>query len=219
VSVPLAAVSLIVAIGLGIPAGLFAASRHGHLADIVTMGLAQVGLSMPSFWIGMLLALLFAVMLHWLPAGGFPGWGDGIGPAVMALVLPSLALGLPQAAVLARVTRTAVVETSRLDFVRTGRAGGLTRDQALFRHALPNALPAIVTVTGLQFSFLVAGTVLVENVFYLPGLGRLVFQSIGGRDLPTLMSVVMLLVAMVVIVNLLVDLLLLRLDPRLAARA
>ncbi|HEX2529198.1 MAG TPA: ABC transporter permease [Geminicoccus sp.] len=219
VSVPLALMSLTVAVGIGIPAGLFAAARHGRPADIVTMAAAQIGLSIPSFWIGILLVLLFTILLRWMPAGGFPGWEAGPSAALASLVLPSLALGLPQAAVLARVSRTAVVETSRLDFVRTGRAGGLTRDQAILSHALPNALPAIVTVVGLQFSFLIAGTVLVENVFYLPGLGRLVFQSIGARDLPTLMSVIMLLVATVVLVNLAVDLLLLRLDPRLAARA
>jgi peptide/nickel transport system permease protein len=218
VSVPLAGLALLLAVGIGVPAGLYAASRHGRPADALTMGLAQVGLSIPSFWIGILLVLLFAITLRWLPAGGFPGWQAGAGQAVLALVLPALALGLPQAAVLARVTRTAVVETARLDFVRTGRAFGLTQDQALRRHALPNALPPIVTVVGLQFSFLLAGTVIVENVFYLPGLGRLIFQSIGGRDLPTLMSVIMLLVATVILVNLAVDLLLLRLDPRLRLR-
>jgi peptide/nickel transport system permease protein len=219
VSVPLAALALLLAVAIGIPAGLFAASRHGRMADAGTMMAAQIGLSVPSFWIGILLVLLFAITLRWLPAGGFPGWKAGILPCLQALLLPALALGLPQAAVLARVTRTALVETARLDFVRTGRAFGLTRAEALRRHALPNALPPIVTVIGLQFSFLLAGTVVVENVFYLPGLGRLVFQSIGGRDLPTLMSVTMLLVATVVLVNLAVDLALLRLDPRLRLRA
>lgn len=218
VSVPLALLALLVGIGIGIPAGLFAASRHGRPADAITMAAAQVGLSIPSFWIGILLVLVFAIGLRWLPAGGFPGWEAGFLPALLALVLPALALGLPQAAVLARVTRTAIVETSRLDFVRTARATGLTRNQALLHHALPNALPPIVTVIGLQFSFLLAGTVIVENVFYLPGLGRLIFQSIGGRDLPTLMSVIMLLVAAVILANLAVDLLLLRLDPRLRLR-
>ncbi|WP_035487934.1 ABC transporter permease [Geminicoccus roseus] len=218
VSVPLAALALAVAIGIGIPAGLFAGSRQGRMADALTMGAAQIGLAVPSFWIGILLVLLFAILLRWLPAGGFPGWAEGILPAILALLLPALALGLPQAAVLARVTRTAIVETARLDFVRTGRAFGLTREEALRRHALPNALPPIVTVIGLQFSFLLAGTVIVENVFYLPGLGRLIFQSIGGRDLPTLMSVIMLLVATVILVNLVVDLALLRLDPRLRLR-
>lgn len=218
VSVPLAILSLLIAVGIGIPAGVFAASRHGRPADLVTMAMAQIGLSVPSFWIGILLVLVFAIGLRWMPAGGFPGWEAGVAPALAALVLPAIALGLPQAAVLARVTRTAVVETSRLDFVRTARASGLTADQALRHHALPNALPAIVTVVGLQFSFLLAGTVIVENVFYLPGLGRLIFQSIGARDLPTLMSVIMLLVAAVILVNLLIDLLLLRLDPRLRTR-
>jgi peptide/nickel transport system permease protein len=219
VSVPLAALALVLAVAIGVPAGLFAASRHGRPADTAAMVAAQVGLSIPSFWIGILLVLLFAITLRWLPAGGFPGWDAGIWPCLMALVLPTSALGLPQAAVLARVTRTALVETARLDFVRTGRAFGLTRAQALRRHALPNALPPIVTVIGLQFSFLLAGTVIVENVFYLPGLGRLVFQSIGARDLPTLMSVIMLLVATVILVNLAIDLMLLRLDPRLRLRA
>jgi len=218
VSVPLALLALLVAIGLGIPAGLFAATRHRRTGDLATMAVALVGLSVPAFWIGILLVLLFAIGLRWLPAGGFPGWDAGILPGIAALILPAVALGLPQAAVLARVTRTAIVEIMRLDFVRTARSFGLTRTQALRRHALPNALPPIVTVLGLQFSFLLAGAVIVENVFYLPGLGRLVVQSVGGRDLPTLACLVMLLVTAVVVVNLAVDLLLLRLDPRLRQR-
>ena len=219
VSAPLALMALAIAVTSGIAAGVYAASRHGRPADVLTMAIAQIGLSVPSFWIGILLVLLFAIVLRWLPAGGFPGWDDGFGSSLRALILPALALGLPQAAVLARVTRTAIVEVARQDFVRTARSFGLTRDQALWRAALPNALPAIVTIVGLQFSFLLAGAVIVENVFYLPGLGRLIFQSIGARDLPTLMSVVMLLVTTVIVVNLSVDLLLLRLDPRLRLRA
>ena len=218
VSVPLAALALVVAICVGITAGLFAASRHGRPSDAWTMAAAQIGLSIPSFWIGILLVLGFAIKVRWLPAGGFPGWSSGVGDSLQALVLPALALGLPQAAVLARVTRTTIVQLASLDFVRTARSFGLTKNQALRLYALPNALPAILTVIGLQFSYLLAGTVIIENVFYLPGLGRLIVQSIGGRDLPTLASVAMLLVASVILVNLFIDLLLLRLDPRLRLR-
>lgn len=218
VSLPLALLALALAIGLGIPLGVYAALRQGRLADLVTMALAQLGLAVPSFWIGILLVLVFAIGLRWLPAGGFPGWRDDAGGSLVALLLPAVALGLPQAAVLARVTRTTLVEIARADFIRTARSWGLTRRQAILRHGLPNALPPIVTVIGLQFSFLVAGAVVVENVFYLPGLGRLIFQAIGGRDLPTLQSVIMLLVAVVILVNLAVDLIQLRLDPRLRRR-
>ena len=174
---------------------------------------------MPNFWFAMLLVLLFAITLRWFPAGGFPGWSAGTWPALKALILPAVALALPQASILARVMRSSLLETLGEDYVRTARAKGLSEGQALRRHALRNALIPVLTIIGLQFSFLLAGTIIIENVFYLPGLGRLVFQAINQRDLIVVKSVVMLLVASVIFVNFLVDLAYAVVDPRLRRRA
>jgi peptide/nickel transport system permease protein len=166
----------------------------------------------------MLLVSLFAVNLHWFSAGGFPGWQDGPWPALRALTLPAIALALPQAAILARVMRSALIDTLGEDFVRTARAKGLSRSQALRRHALRNALIPVLTIIGLQFSFLLAGAIIIENVFFLPGLGRLVFQAIGQRDLIVVQGVVMLLVVAVIAVTFVVDLAYAAVDPRLRRR-
>jgi peptide/nickel transport system permease protein len=181
------------------------------------MALSQVGIAVPNFWLAIMLVLLFSVTLRWLPAGGFPGWGAGAWPALRALILPAVSLSLVQAAVLARTSRSAVLEVAREDFVRTARAKGLTRGQALRRHVLRNAMIPIVTIMGLQLSNLVVLTIVVENVFSLPGLGQLVFKAIANRDLVVVRDVVMLLAALVVTVNLLTDLIYLAIDPRLKA--
>lgn len=220
VSLPLALMAIVLSTAIAIPVGVLAAARRGRAADAATMGVAQVGVAIPNFWLGLLLILLFAVRLPWFPASGFPGWGGGIWPGLRALILPALALGLPQGAILARVTRAAVIETLGEDFVRTARAKGLTRSAALWHHAVPNALVPVVTLIGLQFSFLLAGTVIIENVFTLPGLGRLVFQAIAQRDLIVVQDLVVLLAGSVIIVNFLVDLVAAWIDPRLrGARA
>ncbi len=215
VTLPLACMAIVASTALAIPVGVWAAARRGRAADAVAMGAAQIGVALPNFWLGLLLILLFGVRLGWLPAGGFPGWGAGAGPALRALLLPAAALALPQAAVLARVTRAAVLEVLGEDFVRTARAKGLTRRAALWRHAVPNALIPVVTIIGLQFSFLLAGTVIVEQVFTLPGLGRLLFQAIAQRDLVVVQDLVVLLAFCVIAVNFLVDLAYAALDPRL----
>ncbi len=215
VSLPLALIALALSTAIALPVGLYAASRRGRTGDTLAMGAAQLGVAVPNFWFALLLVYLFAVWLRWVPAGGFPGWGAGLGPALKALALPAVALALPQAAILARVTRSALVEVLGEDFIRTARAKGLPWRAVLWRHALRNALIPVVTIMGLQFSFLLAGTVIIENVFYLPGLGRLVFQAITQRDLIVVESVVMLLVASVIVVNLVVDLSYALVDPRL----
>jgi peptide/nickel transport system permease protein len=155
------------------------------------------------------------VMLGWLPAGGFAGWEQGIRPALLSLLLPAVALALPQAAILARVTRSSVLETLAEDYVRTARAKGLTRGAALWGHAVRNALIPVVTIMGLQFSFLLSGTIIIENVFHLPGIGRLLFQAIAQRDLIVVQELVLLIAVAVVVVNFLVDLAYLAIDPRL----
>jgi peptide/nickel transport system permease protein len=216
VSLPLAVMAIILSTALAIPVGVFAAARRGRSGDVAVMGIAQIGVAVPNFWLGLLLILLFAVKLAWLPASGFAGWSGGVWPGIRSLLLPAVALALPQAAILARVTRSSVLETLQEDFVRTARAKGLSRRAALWRHAVPNALIPVVTIMGLQFSFLLAGTIIIENVFTLPGLGRLIFQAIAQRDLIVVKNLVILLAASVILVNFLVDLAYAALDPRLA---
>jgi peptide/nickel transport system permease protein len=217
VSLPLALMAILLSTAIAIPVGVLAAATRGRAADTGTMAIAQLGVALPNFWLGILLILLFAVALPWFPAGGFVGWDKGALPALRCLILPALALALPQAAILARVTRSAVLETLGQDYVRTALAKGLSGIAALWRHAVPNALIPVVTIIGLQFSFLLAGTVIIENVFTLPGLGRLVFQAIAQRDLIVVQDLVVLLAGSVIVVNFLVDLAYLALDPRITA--
>ena len=220
-TVPLALMAMVLSTVLALATGLFAAARHNRWGDLGVMGLAQLGIAIPNFWFAILLILLFSVKLQWFSAGGFPGWTEdsGGGPlqALKALLLPALALAVVQAAILARITRSAVLDVLREDFVRTARAKGLSRRAALWGHVLRNAMIPVVTVMGLQFANLLAGTIVVENVFYLPGLGRLIFQSIANRDLVVVRNCVMLLAAMVVVVNFFVDLLYAVIDPRVKA--
>ena len=214
-SLPLALLAILLSTGIAIPLGVFAASRHRKVADTGIMGFAQLGVAVPNFWFAILLILLFSVKLGWFSAGGFAGWDEGWFPAFKSLVLPAVALALPQAAILARVTRSSVLETVQEDYIRTARAKGLSRSQALWRHAVRNALIPVVTILGLQLSFLLAGTIIIENVFYLPGVGRLLFQAIAQRDLMVVKNLVLVLAATVVLINFLVDLLYAVLDPRL----
>jgi len=159
------------------------------------------------------------VKLHWSSAGGFPGWDDGVWDGIKALVLPATALAVVQAAILTRITRSAVLDVLREDFVRTARAKGLSTRQTLWRHVLRNAFVPVLTVMGLQFANLIAGTVVIENVFSLPGLGRLVFQAIANRDLLVVRNVVMLLAGAVIVINFVVDVLYAVIDPRLKLHA
>jgi peptide/nickel transport system permease protein len=222
VTLPLAAMSMALTVVVALAAGVYAASRHNRLGDVGVMAASQLGIAIPSFWFAILLILLFAVKLQWVSAGGFPGWseddGGGVWEGFKALLLPAIALAVVQASVLARWTRSAVLEVMREDFVRTARAKGLTRRQALWRHVLRNAMIPVLTIMGLQFAFLISGTVVVEQVFVLPGVGRLVFQAIANRDLVVVRDVVLLLVAMVVAVNFVVDVLYAVVDPRLKSR-
>jgi peptide/nickel transport system permease protein len=214
-TVPLAIIAMLLTTVLALSAGVYAAARHNRAGDIGLMSLTQLGIAIPNFWFAILLILLFAVNLRWFAAGGFPGWGEGVLPALQALVLPAVSLAVVQAAILARITRSAVLEVLREDFVRTARAKGVTRRAVLWGHVLRNAMIPVITVMGLQFANLLTGTIVVESVFYLPGLGRLIFQSISNRDLIVVRNCVMLLAAMVVIVNFVVDVLYAVIDPRL----
>ena len=218
VSLPLAIYALVLSTLIAFPAGIYAASRRGGPGDLSIMGATQLGVAIPNFWFAMILVLIFAIKLRWFGAGGFAGWDQPL-QAIKSLTLPAVALALPQAAILARVMRSSLLDMLGEDFIRTARAKGLSRRQALWRHAVRNALIPVLTIIGLQFSFLLAGGIIIEQVFFLPGLGRLIFQSISARDLIVVESVVMLLVFLVIVVNFAVDLAYAAVDPRLRSRA
>jgi len=218
VSLPLALFALSLSTLIAFPAGIWAASRRGSAADMGVMGGTQLGVAIPNFWFAMLMVLVFAINLRWFSAGGFAGWDQGFWAGMKSLTLPAVALALPQASILTRVMRSSLLDTLSEDFIRTARAKGLTRAQVLWRHALRNAMIPVLTIIGMQFSFLLAGAIIIENVFFLPGLGRLVFQAISARDLIVVESVVMLLVFAVVMVNFAVDLAYAIVDPRLRGR-
>ena len=217
VTVPLALMAMALTTVLALCVGIYAASNHNKIGDVGLMGLTQVGIAIPNFWFAILLILLFSVHLQWFSAGGFEGWDEGVFEGFKSLLLPALSLAVVQAAILARITRSAVLEVFREDFVRTARAKGLSKRATVWGHVLRNAMIPVITVMGLQFAELLAGTIVVENVFYLPGLGRLIFQSISNRDLIVVRNCVMLLATMVVVVNFIVDVLYAVIDPRVKA--
>ena len=221
VSLPLAMMAMLFTILIALVAGVYAASKHNSAGDIGTMAASQIGMAIPNFWLAIMLILLFAVQLQWVSAGGFPGWTDedGGGPfeAIKALLLPAFSLAAIQAAILTRVTRSSMLEVLREDFVRTARAKGLSKRAVLWKHVLRNAMIPVLTVMGLQFGNLITGAIVVENVFVLPGIGRLVFQAIANRDLIVVRDVVMLLAATVILISFIVDVLYALIDPRLKA--
>jgi peptide/nickel transport system permease protein len=219
VTLPLATLAMCITVIMALCLGLYAAAKQNSAGDVGVMTLSQLGLALPNFWLAILLILLFAVHLQWVSAGGFPGWseeeGGGLWSGISALILPALALAAVQTAILTRVTRSAVIETMSEDYVRTARAKGLAKQQVLWGHVLRNAMIPVVTVMGLQFGNLITSAIVIENVFVLPGIGRLIFQAIANRDLIVVRDVVMLLSAMVIFINFLIDLLYVVIDPRL----
>ena len=221
VTLPLAVMAMGLTVALALALGIYAASQQNKTGDVGVMTLSQLGLALPNFWLAILLILLFAVHLEWVSAGGFPGWSDDDGGGVLegikALLLPAMALAAVQTAILTRVTRSAVLDTLREDFVRTARAKGLSRRQVLWGHVLRNAMIPVLTVMGLQFGNLITSAIVIENVFVLPGIGRLIFQAIANRDLIVVRDVVMLLSALVILINFCIDVLYAWIDPRLKA--
>jgi peptide/nickel transport system permease protein len=219
--VPLAVMAMGLTVALALALGIYAASQQNKAGDVGVMTLSQLGLALPNFWLAILLILLFAVHLEWVSAGGFPGWseddGGGVFEGIKALLLPAMALAAVQTAILTRVTRSAVLDTLREDFVRTARAKGLSRRQVLWGHVLRNAMIPVLTVMGLQFGNLITSAIVIENVFVLPGIGRLIFQAIANRDLIVVRDVVMLLSALVILINFCIDVLYAWIDPRLKA--
>jgi peptide/nickel transport system permease protein len=217
ISLPLAVMALALSTLIAIPVGVLAASNRNGVIDVVAMAITQLGIAIPNFWFALLLVLLFALTFTIFPAGGFAGWDAGIFPALLSLTLPAVSLALPQASILARVMRSSLLDVHQEDYMRTARAKGLPPLSVLWRHGVRNALIPVLTIMGLQFSFLIAGTIIIENIFYLPGLGRLIFQAIAQRDLIVLQSVILMLVAAVIAVNLLVDIAYGFVDPRIRA--
>ena len=218
VTVPLILAGMTLALLIAVPLGILAAVKSRTAIGTALSALSQVGIAVPSFWLGILLITVFAVKLQWLPAGRFTGWDD-VGGAVQALLMPALVLGVAQGAILMRYVRSAVVEVMQEDFIQTARAKGLSRSQALTRHALRNAAIPVITVLGLQLATLLIGTVVIENVFGLPGLGRMLLQDVGNRDLLKVQGTVMVLTAAVLLINFVVDVVYHAVDPRLRSKA
>ena len=215
VTLPLTLMAAGFMVAVAIPLGVYAATRQRRWGDYLTMTISQLGVAIPGFWAGLLLVLLFSVKLGWFKSGGFDGWSQGVGPALKSLLLPAVALGLFQFAVLARTTRSAVLEVLREEYVKTARAKGVAERSVLFRHTLRNAMIPILTVAGIQLGQLMAGSIILESVFYLPGLGRLALGAINARDLPVVQGVVLFVASVIVAINVAVDVLYGFLDPRI----
>ena len=212
---PLALMAMVFAVIISIPLGIYAARHQNRTGDVSVMFFTQLGLATPEFWLGILLILLFAVKLGIFSAGGFPGWSVDIWGSIKALLLPAFALGVIRASILARLTRSAMLEVLSEDYIRTARAKGLGERTVVYVHAFRNALVPVLTIMGLQLGQLMAGAIIIENVYYLPGLGRLVFQAIGQRDLPVVREIVLFMAAAVIIVNFIVDITHAAVDPRI----
>jgi peptide/nickel transport system permease protein len=215
ITLELAVLSLLFAIVIGVPAGVATAVRPGRLTDWVASAVALGGLSLPHFWFGILAILIFAVHLHVLPSGGFTPLAGGLGGNLEHMVMPAIVLGTGLAAVIMRQTRAAMIEALGADYVRTARAKGMREWQVIWIHALRNSLITVVTVVGLQLGGLIAGIVTVEEVFNIPGIGKLTLDSVYQRDYPTLQGAVLLTAAAYIIVNLLTDVCYTLINPRL----
>ena len=208
--------ALLVALLIGVPAGIVSATRQYTWLDRLSMGVAVTGVSLPVFWTGIMLIIVFSLTLRWLPSAGmFSPYGGGLGDLAWHLVLPAITLGTASAAALARMTRSAVLEIVRQDFVRSARAKGLDERAVVGRHVLKNALNPIVTVLGIQVGTLLGGAILTETVFSWPGLGSMMVRAIQARDYPLVQGGVLLIATTFVLVNLLVDLLYAWFDPRI----
>ena len=215
VTIPLTLMAAAFMLTAALPLGLYAARHHRRAGDYLAMLVSQIGIAVPGFWAGLLLILLFSVRLGWVESGGFAGWSSGLWPGVRSLLLPAFALGLFQTAVLVRATRSSLLDVLREDYVRTARAKGVGELSVLGKHTLRNAMIPITTVAGLQLGQLMAGAIILESVFALPGIGRLVLGAITARDLPLVQGVTLFVASTIVLINFIVDLLYGVLDPRI----
>jgi peptide/nickel transport system permease protein len=214
-TISIAALSFAVALIIAVPAGLISALYKHTWPDHVVTFFAFLGLSMPDFWLGILLIILFAANLHWLPAIGYSPLSEGFWPWFSHLILPSIAVGTAFSAIVARMIRSSMLEVLNADYVRVARSKGLRERRVVLRHALPNALIPVITVLGIAFALLMAGAVVVENVFAIKGLGRTLIQGILNRDYPVVQGAILVVSAIFVFTNLLVDLLYSVIDPRI----
>jgi peptide/nickel transport system permease protein len=215
VTLPLAILSILFAVFLSIPMGTYSSLHRNRIGDYGIMVFSQIGLAVPAFWTGILLILLFAVTLHWFPAGGFQPWQVDPIKTLKSLFLPALSLGWVRAAVLTRMTRSSMLEVLGEDYIRTAWSKGLPKRLVVYKHAFRNAIIPVMTIVGLQAGDLLAGAIIIENVFHLPGVGRLVFEAIGQRDLPVIQGVVLLIAVMIVVINFVMDIAYRYLDPRI----
>jgi peptide/nickel transport system permease protein len=214
VTLSLAGISLILAVVLGVAAGIIAAMNHNRWPDQLIMATALLGLSVPDFWLGLMMVFLFAVQFGWFPTGGFVSLQDSVTGWVRSIAMPALALALVQMGFIARMARASMLEVLSQDFIRTADAKGLSRADIVLRHGLPNALVPILTVTGIVAGALLGGTVIIEQVFSLPGIGRLVIGAVLSRDFPVIQGGLLFLAVIYLAVNLVVDLLYAVVDPR-----
>jgi len=210
--------ALLVAVAIGIPAGIFAARMRGRLTDDVISTLALIASAIPFFWLGVLLIMIVAVRLHWLPASGYALFFEHPLESLKLMILPAIAVGGSMAALITRQTRSAMLQVLNEDFVRTGRAKGLREDQVVLRHALPNAMIPVITVVGLQAGALLGGAIVTEKVFAIAGIGSMVIDGIFNRDFPVIQGAMLFIVLCVALINLAVDLLYTVVDPRISYR-
>lgn len=215
VTLSLAGLALVIAMAVGLPLGVEAARRRNTMADFGALAFSEIGQSVPSFWLGILMILAFSLQLGWLPSGGFVPWSESLWQAARHLIMPSVALGLVLAATIVRMERSSVLEVLAEDYMRTARAKGLAESDVIYRHALANALIPTVTIVGLQVGTLLGGAIIVEQIFSLPGLGRLVLFAVFNRDWPLIQGLVFFLATLTIVLNFLVDLSYAWLDPRI----
>jgi peptide/nickel transport system permease protein len=218
ITIELACLSLLVAVAIAIPAGVVAAVRRNTVWDVLASGVSLCGVSVPNFWLGIMLILLVSVRFGWLPASGFVPLGEDIVGNLKRMVMPALVLGTGLAAVLMRQTRNAMIEVLSADYVRTARAKGLAQPAVVVRHALRNGLIPVVTILGLQMGALMGGAVVTEQIFVLPGFGRLIVEAVFTRDYPVVQGVVLITASSYVLINLLVDVSYTVLNPRIRIR-
>jgi peptide/nickel transport system permease protein len=207
--------AMLIGIVISVPLGIYAARHQNRPGDMLVMSFTQLGLATPEFWLGILLILLFAVKLGIFSAGGFPGWSTDVWGSLQALLLPAFALGVIRASILARLTRSSMLEVLREDYVRTARAKGLRERLVILKHAFRNALLPISTIIGIQLGTLFAGAVLTESIFGLAGVGRMLFEAITARDFPIVQAFTVVIAVGYVLANLLVDLSYAFIDPRI----
>lgn len=207
--------STLVALSIGLPTGILAAQNRGKWLDMGSMGIAILGISMPTFWLGLNLILIFAVTLRWLPVAGYAPLSEGLWESLRYMILPAITLGVAQAALLARMTRSMMLDVLSAEYVRVARAKGLRERRVVYFHALRNALIPLINVAGLIFAALLGGAVVTEQIFNIPGIGRLLIQAVGRRDVPLVQGTVLVIAAIYVLVNLIVDIISAVLDPRL----